>query len=365
MVAGALDVLGQPDWHVVVTPKGGGRPWLEFPTGDLTWDRTLNASTAAKVTIPSSPSVRSKCCDLMNGLAHKRGDTTVLPIDVWSHDLNLYADSYLAWSGPLFDMDFTREVITLSARDILTIFERRYCHNHDRILTSDLADNYNVIVQDALEEDDSPNIDVTAKPTGIRNQMTVTAKDWPRAADLMRTLSSAGLDYTAIGRTIYIGGIEILLPDTLPIWDAVAKMAKYQRKGSELSTRYGFSGELRGAERVSVAVGGVDSTYGLLEQHETDLDIKEDETAYAAAQSRLDFLRTPPTYVTASLTKAAPHLKYLIPGTRCDTRLSGQLLGCRDVKEVLRLQSVKGSVKKGETNVDLTLTPLGRVTSSD
>jgi hypothetical protein len=329
----------------------------------MSWDAILNNFSGARASLPTTGEARSFCCDLMNARASRISEVRVNPIRTWSHDMNIYADNYLAWSGPLQTLKFNRKLIEFTARDIFMVFERRYLSLHDRNLSTDLANIFNVLVEDALEEDPSPNIRVTAKPTGISMEMTMKKKDSPRAADLMRTVFSAGLDFTAIARTIYIGGVEILFPQVLKLWDPVCEMADLEERGGDLATRYRFTGELR-EQRVNESAGGVDSVFGLVEQHETDLNIKDAESAHAAALSRWEFLKTPPNYVSAQVNQDGPHLRQLIPGTRCDTRLSGQLLGCRDVKELMRLQRVSGQVQGKKSIIETTLTPLGRTSDA-
>jgi hypothetical protein len=355
------DKLGNPECRVVVTQRGGTGQRIEFPYESLTYERSLNTFSTASVNLPSTGEARTRCCDLLNGLATRYGDTDVPPIDVWSHDLTLYTDGHLEWAGPITGIQFNQRQVQLTARDVFQVFERRYLHLHDRQLAGDLADNFTVLVADALEEDDSPNIQVTAKPTGIHQEMTVKAINWARASDLMRTLFSAGLDFCAVARDIYVGGVEILFPDVMPVWDPMADVTSLDRRGIELATRYGFTGELR-EKRVQVEVGGIDSRYGLLELHETDLDVKDHETALAAATSRWDFVKTPPNYVTATLTDEGPHVRHLIPGMHCDVRLSGRKLGCRDIRETMRLAKVRVQAGAGRVTVSLDLTPLGRVT---
>lgn len=284
-------------------------------------------------------------------------------LEPFEYELVIYRDHEVAWVGPILEPLYKRNQVELPARDLFMWWERRTCPNDLFLVSMDLSDIASTIMTESLAPDPSPNIAFTVSPTGITGSRTILAVHSRRAADELRELSRTGLDFTTIARTIHFGGrviatkpLGILTGDYFDIEDGVKlqglnKATKVTVLGA---TPSGLTTPVRGQ------AGGV-GLGGLVERVFQEPGILDPESAQAAADTRLQMLKTAPIDMTGRLTAEAPFaFSDLIPGALTDVRLN---LGGRDFIGDMRVHDVDVDFRSGaqgvEETVKLKLIPVG------
>lgn len=341
--------LGCGAWRAYLQCRGGG-VLTELPVAALSMGRALDEVSAASVTVTGnslsrwSRTRRSDCCGY------------IAELNPWEHELALFRGEGddPAWVGPILTPTWGRESVTIAARDLAQWFERRLLE-HDRTLAGmDLADIFRRYAVDALHRDPTPNMTITVSPTGIIGDRSVLAGARRRAMDEMRELARSGVDFTAKGREILVGGTEVPTPAIGPF---IAEHFAEPGPTSSLdglaaateATVVGARGDTTGNPVMGVA-GGIDPAMGLVQDAMSESSIEDEASAQAAAQSRYDMLATAPEFVSGQLAAEAPvGFDDLVPGARADLRLA---LFCRDVVGVYRLAQVSASVSVSGDTVD-------------
>lgn len=350
-----LGLLGCGEYRVFVYERGGDVIVEELPWQDVFYGAVLDDTSNATVNVPIAGSRASEsCCAALN------------EIEPWAHEVHIFRDGRVAWIGPITDMRFDGEggLAIITCRDLFYWFERRI-FTRDFDFSGDMARIFNQMAVVGLEEDGSPNITVQATDTGIEARRTILGSERRRVADEMRELARTGLDFTAKGRTILCGGVEIPTTKTLRVWGPSLRTASLEMRGTDATTHVSMTGLLPGVNTESELIEEAQETfsrYGLLQTHFSELAIYDEVSLRAAAANRLAFLRRPPRYLIVSFDPNAPFsMDELIPGSRCDVRAE---IGCIEVVEEMRLQSLGVSVNATNEggiseSVNGTIIPLG------
>lgn len=178
-------------------------------TTDLTWDRHLNNISEAQVVIPLSGNADDTCCDCL-------GD-----VEPWCHELHIARDGKDVWLGPVTEVIYEFNQVTIKALDLLgwTTVRVPPCainftanpdpKAHDCGFAprgpADLTTIAGAILDYAFTEDDPCLLQyVSPTPTG-----RVEPRFFPAFTDTSFTqldnLSQTGVNYTVVGRTTIIG----------------------------------------------------------------------------------------------------------------------------------------------------------------
>lgn len=183
----------------------------------LYWERTIDDYSEARVRF--RPIKGDDCCTKLAPKWDERGRLVDPGIWPWSHELVLYRDGEPVWTGPVFSYDETArsdetsDFIQINARDHLAWLDRRVIHNDMPFGgNSDIYDLTQIaewIVKDALAPD---NVGITdsmihVTPSGRRGRR-VTRHWEARSGDELREVARGGIDYTCIGRQIFIKGVR-------------------------------------------------------------------------------------------------------------------------------------------------------------
>lgn len=328
-------MFGVGDYVCMLKSRGGGDVVAILDETNLSFGRKLNDVSAASVEAKS-----------------------VSGIDAWSHELSIYRDQIEVWVGPLQQPQWETDMMSLVASDLMQWFERRTLSVNISWLNTDAAQIFSAVIDLALAADPTPNITLGVSDTGVLADRTVKATDRVRAGDILRELSRTAIDFTAIGRHVWAGGTEI--PGTTPftLVDGDLLSPKVVSKGSDAVTGASVLGTTSTVPIVA-DVGGVDALYGLVQQTYSESDIKDFNSAQAAAAARTLHGNPPPVYVSGILSSnAGCEMAQLIPGTRVTVHLDE--IG-RPVHQVMRLAQIDCSVQDGGEACELTLVPLGEV----
>lgn len=344
--------IGCGEWHVMVAGRGGSPVRMEASFSDLSLTRTVNASGQASITVPNTGTPGTLCCDVFENA------------EPWRDELVIYRDNAIVYAGPIITVSANPSGGQIQSQDLFHWMEQRFIGDFHG--DGDIGDLFRAIFLNAMEPDDSPNITLNTRSTGIHGTRDFKAVEFHRAADALRELARTGLDFTTIGRTVLAGGLEVFADTSaLLLHDDGVTSAEVVREGGNLATDVAVFGA---APRAGMdPVGGRATTgterYGLIQRSFTELLVKDRGSADANASARLQAMQPAPLRVKATLSQDASfEFNDVIPGRRIDTRL-GEAAGCIEVIDTMRLQQASVSVRNSESGVtetvDTDMVPLG------
>lgn len=350
--AGVASAMGCGSWTVAIARRGGTPLVLEAAYTGVGVRKVINASGSANVSVPNIGREGSTCCDVLS------------LTEPWRDELLLYRDRDLEYVGPLISVSGGPGGGQLQSQDLFTWMEQRFLLDFHG--DGDVADVFHAIFTQAYQLDPSPNIDISTRHSGIDTIQDFKEKDFHRAADALRELARAGLDFTMDSRRLLAGGQEIFLANTpLMLHDDGVQSVEIIREGQNLATDVGIRGAvvLSGGEPVTGRATGAIDIYGLIQRSFAELLVRDRISADANARARLESMLPAPLRVKATLSERAPFaFSDLVPGRRIDVRLSASS-ACIEVDQVMRLIGVNVDVSvsdSGKTEaITLDLVPLG------
>jgi hypothetical protein len=319
-------------YTVQVVERGGTTavtPPLDFTS--LRWSRTLDATSDARVVIDVAEA--PDCCQQLED------------VHDWRHELLIYRDQERVWEGPISSIDPSSSgEIVINAHDVTVWLWMRVIHNRLCFAGScgggnpDLSTIAEAIVRDALEPDD-PNVlpYLVVMPSGEHGERIYEPLSG-YAIDDLDELARTAIDYTALGRSIIIGGPLTFGQLSQLTCDDFASDVATIEDGLAAATR----GIVRG-DGVVGTYGGIDPYYGLLERFVEAKDIKDAASARYAATQLVAGANPPPVYVlppsNSELAATAPVcINELVPGVLVPIAVD---CTCRPVSSVMRLAAVK------------------------
>lgn len=339
-------LLGSSDYAAQITTRGGGRV-----LGEMEWDSIAYARAANET---SDATVR-----------WFQGDAQVpaflVQTEPWEHDLVIWRhdEPEPVFAGPVRTVKYATGETTVTAKDGTAWFEKRRIHTDTTYPNVDLAYIFGKIAGEALAQDPSPGLTIITAPCGVVGTRITRAAEAAVAADLLRELSRSGVDWTAVGRRVLIGGADLTVPlGVLILIDEAVQNPALEKAGDVTVTRQTMRWQAPNQEPMLTSVSSTqEALLGLLETVDEEPDIADAGSAGTAAQARLDLLSKNPRVVTCTLTADAPTtINQLVPGRITDFRVStlpelalGQT----------RLQKLGVSVSQDSETVTLTTTPLG------
>jgi hypothetical protein len=347
--------LGCHQWAVTGGVRGGTAIRTEIPYTAFRWGRTLQDVSQAEVTFPRA------MCDLDPFLADLRP---------WEHELAFWRDSpdsaspVLEWVGPITGRRVTRDTMTLRARDWFTIFEHRKIHGDYTLSGVELATLYAAIALDALGPDRSSGIQIVIHATGTTADRQILATEYRRAADVLRELGRAGVDWTIVGRYLLAGGVELgVMPCRLLLDEHVAQITGDENGESAATDVTVVGGRTTTSDTAVAGVALSGDARGVLESVIQSSDIEDDVSALSYATGMLALLSggVPRSYDLTLEPDAQTPFGRMIPGARwpVDIPTMGLL-------ETLRLHELDVQIQRtpdGQTQetVNVKLTSLGQL----
>jgi hypothetical protein len=340
---GAILGAGE-DLRVVLMTRGGGQIVSELNPDNGSFTRKLDETSTLTLAGTVTGKLDTLCCDEYTD-AHQ-----------WALEVAVFRDGRDAWVGPVTEIDFMYGRVELNASDLSAWWDRRVLPDMN-LVSMDLADIFQAIHDAAMASDPSPNFTIQTSPTGIFGDRRVIGSDFDYAVDHLSELAKTGVDWTAYGRNVMVGGQEVpAFPYVTLLDEHWTEPPTVEARGNDQATRVIVKGTGVSADVTDAAYRNF---YGELVRVFKEEDIIDVESAQQAAQSRLDLLKNPLFIVTPenqSLKTTAPiTLPELIPGMRI--RVDAQAT-CRPIVQDFRLQSVEVNF---DGKVAITLQPLGTV----
>jgi hypothetical protein len=336
------------DVKVLLITRGGESIIGELkPVGGY-FTRDLDATSNLELTGVTTGLLGESCCDIWQD---------VYP---WRTEIIVYRDGRDAWSGPVTGVEFGYGTVKVTASDLSAWWDRRVLSKDLTFTNVDLADIFTDLHDAAMAIDPVPNFSVAATPTGIIGSRNYMASDYKYVKDLIAELSKTGIDWTAYGRTMLVGGEEVPAQPYVMITDEFwTQPPSVFARGNEQATEVIVKG--KGVTGMALSSPAYLNYYGRLTRVFDENQIEDQESANAAARTRLALLEDQlyvETPSNASLKPTAPiTVAELVPGirVRVDTKAS-----CRRVVADFRLKSVRVDLNG---DVSIALQPLGTVGS--
>lgn len=329
--------------RLLLTTRGAGRVLAELSPVEGQFTRTLDATSSltAKMLVGGAFGVNC-CADLSE-------------IRPWATEVAVFWDGLLAWAGPVTSAKFSADSVSLTAKDLTAWWSRRVLPVSS-YANLDLADIFLNYHEQAMEQDPSPNFNLTVSPsyvTGTRSVLT-PALAWT----MMQELTQTAVDFTAYGRTVLVGGQEVPAQPHLTLQDG----------DFEAPLEVDERGDIMANRVVIVGAPGIEAVaendefiqfYGLVERVFYESNVLDEGSAQALANTRLSLLKDP-TFLSPpegkALQSTAPMtLAELIPGSRIRVSSNGT---CRTLTSDFRLRTVTADFSG---KVTPSLEPLGTV----
>lgn len=324
-----MAVAGCGTHRAVVLDRSGATVAVADVLTEVEWNRTLDATSTARALI--QPGL--DCCAQMGRVSS------------WRHRLVLFRDEQYVWDGPITSVSWRFGAVELNARDVSAWLDNRVPHDDADFTNADLTEIAQWLIKDGFAPDD-PGHTVEVVGRAMVNGSRSYSAGIGQTGDHLRQLAEAGLDFTVIGSKI------LLLPETHLV--SVGRLSdvdlpdglEVAEDGSSLATRWIVAGAEDSG--VVVAYGGEDEYYGLHERYVEMSEIKDEESALAAAKSRQKVSSVVPVFVdTQQVTlspSAAVDVASLVPGWCLDVTSAST---CRAVSQRLKITGVKVSETGG------------------
>lgn len=335
-------MLGKGTWTAELRTRGGEEVICEIPMNGCFAPRVIDNSGQGSVTMSSA------------GYKVIRRE-----MREWEHEIHLYRDSYPAMCGPVL----TVEGPQVTFYDLSYWMNRRVI-SEDLRFDGDLSDLFVQIVEMALVPDPSPNIKVLAHASGIHQKRHWEGSESRYAMSMLTELARSALDFTTIGRTIYVGGAEIYGEglDPLIIHDGGVRQATVRRDGELFATDMfvycgNSQGESRNVPLVGRATHAVEKS-GLVQRSVTELQISDLDSANQSAESRLRSVQPTPRFLNVTF---APEADFtydeLLAGRQARVELTEDKCD-EEVFATMRIESVSPTVSGQMETITATLVPL-------
>lgn len=206
-----LGFLGCGVYDVYIFTRGLHEIVGRIPFNELTWQRILDDTSTAEVTVDGVSNVGSMrdCCQLLG---------SIMP---YKHEIGLYRNGRRVWSGPVTKVSYPSETVVIDAADLSYWLSDRELHDNHNDVQQDLADIWAEYVADAMSVDNSPGLYATVQaPTGVLADRLYTPDMGTVAADAIAELARTGLDWTCTDRRMVGGPVQqqpAPYPDAEPI----------------------------------------------------------------------------------------------------------------------------------------------------
>lgn len=325
----------------------------------LKWERRLDDISEAEVEIALGGDSRSTCCECL------------AEVEPYCHELWIRRDGMDVWAGPIIDIVYGKESITIQAEDRIHWATVRVPPiDIDFAIVADDLTDIGLFIFDTLFAEDiaegysCEHDSIYSAPSTIIGKRFFPAFS-SSAYEMLQKLGETGLDYTTIAGTISLTGDLsrasrlALLTDELILGDVQVK-----KSGRTQGNRWyvNFDGDL-GIPAVSDDLLSPTYCYSRIERLRTGDDILDQTEAELAADSY------------AAATGIAPRTIEIPPGSRlspdapwtvdemvCGVRVDVSVTKlCVSVTSSFRLTRVEFSYDEGQEECLITLSPLNDV----
>jgi hypothetical protein len=337
--------LGCCEHRVVLVGRCGYPPVGDLTTVDMDYERVLNDTGSATFTF--APGDDTDCCERLGQL------------QCWAHELLIFRCSELVWLGPVVDIKWKRDTVTVEARDISAWLDFRIIHNDYEFIATDLGEIAMTLLEDAFGpteqnpggSDDACIMDNIQIPrNGAGNPEIGVLADFKVTAcsaymgDVLRELAKIGLDFTVLGRSLVIMADDAPAPQAVLRGDAFLADLEIEQRGLDAANYVCASGQEDPITHLPVSATYAinDNYYGRLERLMTLDHATDDDAALSAATSRVESSSPPPLFINvpdgAQLNpETGITFSQLVPGQTFNLLIDE---ACKRVTQQLRLSHV-------------------------
>jgi len=341
--------------YVYVTDRTLDRYKSSLPYTKLTWERVLDATSTATVTVDGESGRDFEACCAQ-----------LLDVHPWSHGIAIERNGERIWSGPITGMKFTDAGIDISCEDISGWLHERRVHEDNKWTAEDLSLIFAEIVEDAMGVDNTPGLTTQVLPTKIRGDRKIKKLQFKMADGELSELASNGVDWTVLDHVLYVGGSRKWFVPALTLSDSQIVSPSDVTEHSDVITDMvviGSDSDEGGATVYGRARQGEQSivdTYGVHEVTVSEDRVRDGQSAAASAQDRLDVFESPPvTFSGGELAQGAPmSVNDLLPGTKVNVSL---LNACRRIDGRYFLSKVSGNHDSSTDAISVELQPRGGI----
>lgn len=343
--------LGCPSsMGIAIYPRGGRGEAIAVANklSAVDWNRKLDSVSESTVVFATAQN--KNCC---------QGLSTV---DAWSHEMHIFRDKVKVWQGPINRItdDNGSGLFTIEAQDVMSWLERRILHAGYSYAgrSTDLTEIAQEVIRVGFTRDD-PNVSRWTKilsTAGVRQERIVDPES-KIVLDDIQDMADQGLNYTVVGRNIFLFGDSISIGDLGVLNDSMfTASAPITREGNLTLT----SATVVGSNDVVGTYGGVNAKYGLHEILLSVNDIADRISAESIARASVMGMVPPPVIVnTDSAGILRPNVNFdimeLVPGV---TATYGAKGNCIELQQRLRLEEIQVSWRNNSEAVQPVFAPI-------
>lgn len=345
-------------YQVFVLPRNGEAVALiNLPFTKVTWERVANQPSEATVELGG-----------LTGQWDEAVCEIVAALDTWAFELGVYRNNHRVWAGPITAINDTDQGSTVTAKDVSAWLGERNIHFTHIWTNAEAGEVFSSIVEDAMSVDFEPGILVSWKANGVLTTRTVKATSYRNALAEIGDLTTAGINWSTVDRTIQIRDYDIR-------HNPVASFGNKHfigRPNVNISGPVGTRWTVRGTPdpehpKNKTAVGTLmslvnENRWGVHEKAVVDTKVKTDYEARKAALINLGLMGQPSVMFSGgTLHSSAPvTVDALLPGVLVDLSLSQT---CRPVTGRYRLTRVIGTHDSKTSTIDIEVEPVGQLAS--
>lgn len=336
--------------EVFVQQRGGGAKLAQLPYADMNYGSTLDQTSISNIRV-NVGDADSECCEILSQLT------------AWKHEILITRDGQEAWVGPVTEPEWGHDYVQIEARDLSTWFEVRKFPRRRNFYAQDIAEIFLEMAQEALLNDSSPNIVFSTTLSGIEGSRAVDPGKQQIVADALRELSRTGVEWTMVGRTMFISGMENTRT-LMGFTNDTLEISPVQGRGLNAISELTVVGSTPPGtdEPLSATVGGFSSEIGLVQRVITEPKILDFSSLLENANTRFETLREFPVFVRGKLLPGAPEWRLFVPGVRAvldvDTGCSPVIQGRYRLVQMNTTSQVSDDAENITTEVFFA--PLGR-----
>lgn len=268
------------NYSAVVTTRGGGATVATLTPTDIKWSRKNSATSTASVTLGwAAGPTGSDCC----------GDLD--DVNPWQHELSISRNGTQVWVGPITEIEYEPDSVTIQASDMSAWLDRRRLTQRlDRVNV--LPEQYaRHVCEQAIQHDNSMGlvIDVWSASVGGGITRAVKFRDFRMCSAEMSDLAATWIDWWVVLRTIYLAGYQFVSSEASLTDSHFLSIAGVRVHGATTGNNFVITGRGRGSRGVEKygASEGDTSTFGLHHWVEADDNLHKEEDLESKASRRV------------------------------------------------------------------------------
>ncbi|NDL58645.1 hypothetical protein [Phytoactinopolyspora mesophila] len=321
---------------------------------DLSWSRERNSVSSAQVTVINPT---PECCGLLSR------------VEPWRNELVIYRGNERVWDGVVMTPQWSREAVTITARDMLIWTQRAILKTGYTDNRRSVVDRSRLILQSELARFENLNPPINVLPflqiyaSNVTRQSREILDFEKYVLDELEDLATAGAHFATVGRSIYIYN------RTSDALGSSATVSENDFVGDDITITahgmdFGTYAAVTDGEGHAGDAGGTDPYYGLVERLTTQRPEGRDDgdpvdTEALAEQARLDLAGRNPVPVRLRVgsgatldPRTALTIDDLVPGRRVPIRTE---MMCRTVTSEQVVDRVQVTENAGGERIQVTL----------